>query len=100
MQIVKYFLDPKTFQKVKFVYPKNKESVELMCSYFDVDNLPTEFGGRATLEYDHEEFSKLMAEDDFKSDKVWGLERQQNGAITNGFSGAEVVPIPVGSSVG
>ena len=30
MQIVKYFLDNKTFQKVKFVYPKNKDSVELM----------------------------------------------------------------------
>ncbi|KAM7518240.1 hypothetical protein LguiB_017202 [Lonicera macranthoides] len=98
-KIVKYFLDPKTFQKVKFVYPKNKESVELMRSYFDVDNLPTEFGGRVTLEYDHEEFSKLMGEDDVKSDKVWGLEKQQNGTITNGFSGAEVVPIPVGSPV-
>ncbi|XP_051123663.1 uncharacterized protein LOC127246382 [Andrographis paniculata] len=76
-KIVKYFMDPKTIQKVKFVYPKNKDSVELMSSYFDVDNLPTEFGGKATLHYDHEEFSRLMALDDIKTAKFWGFDRQQ-----------------------
>ncbi|GAU15312.1 hypothetical protein TSUD_03810, partial [Trifolium subterraneum] len=43
-KIVKYFLDNKTFQKVKFVYPKNKDSVELMKSYFDEENLPNFWG--------------------------------------------------------
>ncbi|KAG6663308.1 CRAL-TRIO domain-containing protein C23B6.04c-like isoform X1 [Carya illinoinensis] len=76
---VKYFLDPKTFQKVKFAYPKNKESVELMKTFFDVENLPSEFGGKATLKYDHEEFSRLMAQDDVKTAKFWGLdEKPQN----------------------
>ncbi|KAL7081547.1 hypothetical protein ACP275_14G046900 [Erythranthe tilingii] len=89
-KVVKYFLDPKTFQKVKFVYPKNKESVELMRSYFDVDNLPTEFGGKATLEYDHVEFSRQMALDDIKSAKLWGFDKKQS----NGFGGAEVAPEP------
>lgn len=90
LQIVKYFLDPKTFQKVRFVYPKNKDSVEIMTSYFDVENLPTEFGGNATLKYDHEEFSRQMAKDDVKSAKLWGLEKHQ----PNGFMGAEVAPEP------
>lgn len=76
-KIVKYFLDPKTFQKVKFVYPKNKDSVELMTSFFDVDNLPAEFGGKAKLHYDHEEFSRMMAEDDVKGAKVWGLDNNK-----------------------
>ncbi|XP_051150873.1 uncharacterized protein LOC127265208 [Andrographis paniculata] len=89
-KVVKYFLDSKTFQKVKFVYPKNKDSVELMRSYFDVDNLPLEFGGKATLQYDHEEFSRQMALDDVKSAKVWGLDKPQS----NGLSGAEVAPEP------
>ncbi|KAK3030564.1 hypothetical protein RJ639_039594 [Escallonia herrerae] len=94
-KVVKYFLDPKTFQKVKFVYTKNKDSVELMRSYFDVDNLPTEFGGKARLEYDHEEFSRLMAQDDVKAANLWGLDnKHQNGTTTNGYSGAEVVPEP------
>ncbi|KAK9187897.1 hypothetical protein WN944_019296 [Citrus x changshan-huyou] len=42
-EVVKYFLDAKTFQKVKFVYPKNKDSVEVMSSYFDEENLPTDY---------------------------------------------------------
>lgn len=76
-KVVKYFMDPKTIQKVKFVYPKNNDSVELMRSYFDVDNLPTQFGGKATLHYDHEEFSRLMAMDDVKAAKLWGFDEQK-----------------------
>ncbi|KAK1323232.1 hypothetical protein QJS10_CPA02g01127 [Acorus calamus] len=73
-KIVKYFLDPKTFQKVKFVYLKNTESMELMQRFFDIDILPTEFGGRDNSPYDHEEFSRLMAKDDIKSAKLWGFD--------------------------
>ncbi|KAL2906544.1 Phosphatidylinositol transfer protein 3 [Bienertia sinuspersici] len=105
---VKYFLDPKTFQKVKFVYPKNKDSVELMRSYFDMENLPKEFGGNATLEYDHEEFSRLMAEDDVKASRYWGFDDRPchaaeicsgrdipvQSAVVNGHSKSEVAPEP------
>ncbi|KAH0971245.1 hypothetical protein GBA52_023401 [Prunus armeniaca] len=91
---VKYFLDPKTFQKVKFVYPKGKESVELMKTFFDVENLPSEFGGQATLKYDHEEFSRMMAEDDVKTAKFWGFD-EKPCHIKTGLSGAEVMPEPL-----
>ncbi|EOY14745.1 Sec14p-like phosphatidylinositol transfer family protein isoform 1 [Theobroma cacao] len=93
-KIVKYFLDAKTFQKVKFVYPKNKDSVELMRSYFDEENLPTEFGGRAVLQYNHEEFSKQMIQDDIKSANLWGLDDKLQ-SVGNGHSLAEVAPEPV-----
>ncbi|KAL7261946.1 hypothetical protein ACSBR1_000357 [Camellia fascicularis] len=93
-KIVKYFLDTKTFEKVKFVYPMNKDSVELMRSYFDVDNLPTEFGGKASLEYDHEEFSKLMTKDDEKTATFWGFSDDKHRHVNGGYSGAEVVPEP------
>ncbi|KAK1291617.1 hypothetical protein QJS10_CPB17g02195 [Acorus calamus] len=73
-KIIKYFLDPKTFQKVKFVYPKNAESMELMQQHFDIDILPTELGGRDNSPYDHEEFSRLMVKDDIKSAKLWGFD--------------------------
>ncbi|KAL0332546.1 UNVERIFIED_CONTAM: hypothetical protein Scaly_2156100 [Sesamum calycinum] len=69
-QVVKYFVDQKTFQKINFVYPNNKDSLEVMKSFFDSENLPSEFGGKATLKYDHEEFSRLMAEDDVKTDWI------------------------------
>ncbi|KAI3820187.1 hypothetical protein L1987_14045 [Smallanthus sonchifolius] len=97
-KIVKIFMDPKTVQKVKFVYPKNKESVELMRSYFDVDNLPTEFGGKATMKYDHEDFSRLMAQDDVKAAKFWDFD-QKTGSATAGYAaGAAVAPEPVKSA--
>lgn len=75
-KIVKYFLDNKTFHKVKFVYPKNKDSVELMRSYFDDENLPSELGGKSILNYNHEEFSKIMAQDDLKCADYWGTDEK------------------------
>lgn len=85
---IKYFLDPKTSEKVKFVYPKKKDSVELMQTFFDMDNLPSEFGGKATLEYDHEEFSRMMTEDDVKTATFWGLDDKPHNP-SNGHSGVE-----------
>ena len=74
LQAIKYFMNPSTFTNCKFVYPKSKESVELMKSYFDPENLPKAFGGNASLEYNHEEFSKLMAEDEKKAAVYWGFD--------------------------
>ncbi|KAJ0961345.1 hypothetical protein J5N97_000607 [Dioscorea zingiberensis] len=88
-KIVKYFLDPKTFQKVKFVYPKNEESMELMHKHFDIEMLPVEFGGKNKIEYDHEEFSKIMMEDDIKSARVWGSD--EKFILPNQANNAEVV---------
>lgn len=94
VQVVKYFLDAKTFEKVKFVYPKNKDSVELMRSYFDEENLPTEFGGKAMLNYDHEEFTRQMTRDDAKSAALWGSDNKLQHP-SNGYAGAEVAPEPL-----
>ncbi|XP_048434047.1 uncharacterized protein LOC103954607 isoform X2 [Pyrus x bretschneideri] len=88
------FLDKKTFHKVKFVYPKNKDSVELMKQYFDEENLPIEFGGPAILNHDHEEFSKLMNQDDVKSAAFWCPD-DKLPHWANERSGAEVAPEPV-----
>ncbi|KAF6166647.1 hypothetical protein GIB67_005509 [Kingdonia uniflora] len=93
-KIIKYFLDTKTFNKVKFVYPKDKDSVELMSSYFDADNLPVELGGKATMQYDHEEFSRMMTQDDIKASNARRSENKLNHT-NNGYSRAEVVPEPL-----
>eukprot|EP00262_Sarcandra_glabra_P000896 TRINITY_DN10938_c1_g1_i2.p1 TRINITY_DN10938_c1_g1~~TRINITY_DN10938_c1_g1_i2.p1 ORF type:complete len:297 (+),score=45.21 TRINITY_DN10938_c1_g1_i2:210-1100(+) len=94
-KIVKYFLDPKTFQKVKFIYPKNEESAELMRQNFDVKILPTELGGKDGSQYNHEEFSRLMARDDVKTASVWGLDGKLTHISSNGHLAAEVAPEPV-----
>ncbi|KHN22257.1 CRAL-TRIO domain-containing protein C23B6.04c [Glycine soja] len=87
----------KTIQKMKFVYPNNKDSVELMKCYFDEENLPIEFGGKGILNYNHEEFSRLMARDDLKSAAFWGSESDDKLSSYVGnksHSGAEVAPEP------
>lgn len=94
LQAIRYFLDPKTSEKVKFIYANNKESVEFMKSIFDVENLSREFGGKATLDYDHEEFSRLMAQDDVKTAKFWDFDQEKPYPITSRHSKAEVAPVP------
>ncbi|CAA7399428.1 unnamed protein product [Spirodela intermedia] len=87
-KILKYFLDPKTFDKVKFVYPKHEESMELMRKHFDLEMLPLEFGGKRKVTYNHEEFSKLMAKDDIRMSEVWGLEdKNSRPSIDHSASG-------------
>ena len=88
IQIVKYFLDNKTFQKVKFVYPNNKDSVQVMKSYFDEENLPKELGGKSIMSYNHEEFSRLMVQDDLKCAAFWGSDGKLSNHIANGQSPA------------
>uniref|UniRef100_A0A2P2KMD0 Uncharacterized protein MANES_01G135200 n=4 Tax=Rhizophora mucronata TaxID=61149 RepID=A0A2P2KMD0_RHIMU len=88
---VKYFVDPITVQKVNFVYPHDQKSAELMKSFFDVDNLPGEFGGRATMQYDHEEFSRLMVQDEPKTAKFWGFDEKPSHNA-NGRLGPQVAP--------
>nr|XP_043607617.1 phosphatidylinositol transfer protein PDR16-like [Erigeron canadensis] len=75
-KVLSYFIDPKTYLKIKFVYPNHKASIEVMKSFFDTENLPSEFGGNVNfnLNYDHEAFSKLMLEDDIKTAKFWNSE--------------------------
>ncbi|KAJ6852252.1 random slug protein 5-like [Iris pallida] len=92
-KIIKYFLDPKTFQKVKFVYPKNEQSLEMMHQIFDVEILPVEFGGKKNVEYDHEEFSRLMAKDEIKAANIWESDNPSLAA-TNGHSSSEAVHEP------
>ncbi|KAM7251123.1 hypothetical protein ACFE04_023006 [Oxalis oulophora] len=94
LQALRYFLDPKTSQKVKFVYPNNTDSVEIMKSYFDVNNLPQEFGGKATMKYDHEEFSRMMAEDDVKTARFWGFDEKPHLVASGAHKhSTEVVPL-------
>ncbi|KZV47615.1 random slug protein 5-like [Dorcoceras hygrometricum] len=88
-QVVKYFVDQNTFQKIKFVYPNNKDSVELMKAFFDAENLPSEFGGKATLNYNHEEFSRLMVQEDVKTAKFWELDDQWSHKLTTKFTGGD-----------
>ncbi len=84
LQIVKPFLDPKTFQKVKFVYTRNPESRKLLDDYFANDVLKEVLENPA--DYNHEEYAKLMEQDDLKSATYWKLgeeDESKDGDIPN-----------------
>ena len=69
LQIVKPFLDPKTFRKVKFVYSKNVESQKILTDLFEEDTIKSTFDD--PNDYTHEEYAKLMQDDDLKSALHW-----------------------------
>ncbi|KAK3224160.1 hypothetical protein Dsin_011185 [Dipteronia sinensis] len=92
-QVVKYLMDPKSFEKVRFVYTKSEDSEEYMRSIIDIENLPCEFSGKATLNYDHEEFSRLIAQDDVKTAKFWGFDDKPSYQVTKGHLEAAVAPV-------
>ncbi|KAF6147746.1 hypothetical protein GIB67_006719 [Kingdonia uniflora] len=64
--IVKLFLEHKTYSKVKFVYSDDPESQQIMENLFDMDKLESSFGGRNLNGFDYSEFSERMKEDDVK----------------------------------
>nr|CAB3498385.1 unnamed protein product [Digitaria exilis] len=69
--VIKVFLDPKTIEKVNFVYQKDEESMKVMYKYIDPEVLPVEFGGKSNASYNHEEYSELMMKDDIKTANFW-----------------------------
>ena len=85
MQIVKPFLDPKTFRKVNFVYTKNPESQKILGELFEEDAV------KSILEdpndFNFEEYTKLMQEDDLKSALYWkgaGESKAEQAEVQNG----------------
>lgn len=78
-KVVNYFLDPTTIEKVKFVYPKDEESMKVMHKHIDPEVLPVEFGGKSNVVYNHEEYSELMAKDDIKTACIWAADAQTDG---------------------
>ncbi|RWR75854.1 random slug protein 5 isoform X4 [Cinnamomum micranthum f. kanehirae] len=64
--IVKPFIEPKTFKKVKFVYSDNSESQKIMEDLFYMDKLELVFGGRNSVGFDFKLYEEKMREDDRK----------------------------------
>lgn len=64
--MVKPFLEPKTYRKVKFVYSNDPQSQKVMVDLFDMDALESTFGGKSGSGFDFESYAKRMKEEDKK----------------------------------
>ncbi|RRT63350.1 hypothetical protein B296_00032442 [Ensete ventricosum] len=66
LQVVKPFLEHKTYKKVKFVYSDNTESQKIMTDLFEMDKLESAFRGHNPAGFDLNKYAEKMKEDDQK----------------------------------
>ncbi|KAL4324751.1 hypothetical protein GQ457_11G006150 [Hibiscus cannabinus] len=64
--ILKPFLDPVTYQKVKFVYSDDPKSRKIIEEIFDLDKLDAAFGGRNMSGFDYQAYARQMKDDDVR----------------------------------
>lgn len=69
--MVKPFLEPKTANKVKFVYPNDVESMKLMEDLFDMEQLESAFGGKSEMGFEINNYAERMREDDKRMPLFW-----------------------------
>jgi len=67
-------LEPKTRNKVKFVYPDNPETDKIMEDLFNMDELECAFGGRSQATFNINDYAARMREDDIKMPLFWSPE--------------------------
>ncbi|PAN45284.1 hypothetical protein PAHAL_9G107600 [Panicum hallii] len=89
---VKYFLDPRSIEKLNFVYLKDEESMKVLYKCIDPEVLPVDFGGRNNVAYNHEEYTKLMLKDDIKTSSFWSDDAKPVNRVANGNLVADVTP--------
>ncbi|KAK8541867.1 hypothetical protein V6N12_014488 [Hibiscus sabdariffa] len=64
--ILKPFLDPITYQKVKFVYSDDPKSRKIIEEIFYLDKLDAAFGGRNMSGFDYQAYARQMKDDDVR----------------------------------
>lgn len=72
--VVKPFLEPKTYRKVKFVYSNDVNSKKIMEDIFDMDKLESSFGGNSQTKFNINDYASRMREDDKKMASFWTKE--------------------------
>lgn len=71
LQLVKPLLEPKTYNKVKFVYSDDHNTKKIVEDLFDMDSLLSSFGGNNNSEFDINIYAERMREDDRKMPSFW-----------------------------
>ncbi|KAL3504710.1 hypothetical protein ACH5RR_034551 [Cinchona calisaya] len=73
-KVVKPFLEPKTANKVKFVYSDDSSTKKILEELFDIDQLEPAFGGKHGEDFDIGKYAERMKEDDKKVPLFWKTE--------------------------
>nr|GLL48060.1 random slug protein 5-like [Ipomoea trifida] len=73
-KVAKPFLEPKTANKVSFVYSDDPNSKKIMEDLFDTTQLESAFGGNESADFDIAKYAERMREDDKKVAAFWMVE--------------------------
>ncbi|GMI77232.1 hypothetical protein like AT1G22180 [Hibiscus trionum] len=70
-KVVKPFLEPKTQNKVKFVYSDDLSTMKIMEDLFDMEKLESAFGGNGDSGFNISKFAERMRGDDKRMPAFW-----------------------------
>ncbi|GLT49196.1 hypothetical protein SLA2020_227730 [Shorea laevis] len=68
--MVKPFIEPKTYKKVRFVYSDDPRSQKTIEELFDLDTLETAFGGKNASGFNYDAYAQQMREDDARMSEL------------------------------
>ncbi|KAL3830455.1 hypothetical protein ACJIZ3_019257 [Penstemon smallii] len=69
--VAKPFLEPKTANKVKFVYSDDPNTNKIMDELFNMELVESAFGGKDSEDFDINKYAERMREDDKKIPSFW-----------------------------
>ncbi|XVF64743.1 hypothetical protein PTKIN_Ptkin09bG0191600 [Pterospermum kingtungense] len=78
--VVKPFLEPKTQNKVKFVYSDDLNTKKVMEGLFDMEKLESAFGGNDDSGFNINKYAERMKEDDKRIPAFWTRGNLQSAA--------------------
>ncbi|KAJ7965681.1 Random slug protein 5-like [Quillaja saponaria] len=84
--MVKPFLEPETYNKVKFIYSDDLYTKKIMEDLFNMDHLESAFGGNDNTEFDLSKYAERMREDDKKMSFFWNGGKIPSAVSHNGPS--------------
>ncbi|KAL5982133.1 hypothetical protein ACLOJK_016202 [Asimina triloba] len=79
--VVKPFLEPKTYRKVKFVYSDDLNTKKIMEDLFNMEKLESTFGGVNQEGFNYNIYAERMREDDKKMPLFWTRGNPQASAV-------------------
>jgi hypothetical protein len=74
------------------VYLKDEESMKVLYKCIDPEVLPVESGGKNSVVYNHEEYSKLMLQEDIETSSFWEDDSKTVDHTVNGTLVPDVAP--------
>lgn len=82
-QVAKPFLEPKTANKVNFVYADDPNTNKIMNELFDMEMVESAFGGKDDLDFNITKYAERMREKDRRSLSFWKTPSENSNSETD-----------------